>query len=135
MNITDSSKEMNITETSKEDMNITETTTESDEDEEEVKKRANWVERLLELRSHWRERQQKDEVAGDADSHQDCDEDEGGCEADYGDEDEEGKAKIDCESFSRLLVEVPWSDAKLLAQLAFLCNMAYVIPEITVRFA
>ncbi|CAL5331799.1 unnamed protein product [Camellia sinensis] len=133
MNITDSSKEMNITETSKEEMNITETTTESDEDEEDVKKRANWVERLLELRSHWRERQQKDEVAGDADSHQDCDEDEGGCEADYGDEEEEGKPKIDCESFSRLLVEVPWSDAKLLAQLAFLCNMAYVIPEIKAK--
>ncbi|KAM1386804.1 hypothetical protein PS1_033225 [Malus domestica] len=36
----------------------------------------------------------------------------------------------DPESFSRFLVRVPWSDTKLFSKLAFLCNMASVIPEI-----
>ncbi|PSS03954.1 capsid protein [Actinidia chinensis var. chinensis] len=41
-----------------------------------------------------------------------------------------GTMNIDLDSFSRLLAQVPWSDAKLFSQMAFLCNMAYVIPEI-----
>jgi len=40
----------------------------------------------------------------------------------------------DRETFSRLLVRVAWSDTKLFSQLAFLCNMAYVIPAIKVYF-
>ncbi|XP_010261536.1 PREDICTED: uncharacterized protein LOC104600342 [Nelumbo nucifera] len=88
------------------------------------KKRANWVERLLELRSHWRSRQQKEQATGNGD------EGKGSCVVDYGPEDEEEGTIFDQESFSRLLVRVPLSDTKLLSQLAFLCNIAYVIPEI-----
>ncbi|PSS24214.1 Protein zntA like [Actinidia chinensis var. chinensis] len=116
-------------ETGKE-MDITENSLENDESNEEMRKRSNWIERLMELRSHWRERQQNDDVDVDGEHSHDCNEDEGGCEVDYGDEQEEGKVNIDSESFSRLLAQVPWSDAKLFSQMAFLCNMAYVIPEI-----
>ncbi|KAF8380081.1 hypothetical protein HHK36_027551 [Tetracentron sinense] len=86
-------------------------------------KRSNWVERLLELRSHWRNRQQKEIIDED---HED--EEEGDCEVDYNSEDDD--VNVDPELFSRLLVRVPWSDIKLYSKLAFLCNMAYVIAEL-----
>ncbi|GKU96678.1 hypothetical protein SLEP1_g9890 [Rubroshorea leprosula] len=56
--------------------------------------------------------------------------DEVGCVANYDSEGEGSKEIYDRESFSKLLVQVPWSDTKLFSQLAFLCNMAYVIPEL-----
>ncbi|KAF9617851.1 hypothetical protein IFM89_039033 [Coptis chinensis] len=55
------------------------------------------------------------------------DEEEGGCEVEYEVEEEE---IYDREKFSKLLVPVPWSGTKLFSQLAFLCNLAYVIPQI-----
>jgi len=97
-------------------------------------KRVNWIERLLEIRSSWREKQQKDD--GDDDDDDDDDEDgedcEGGCEVDYSDDEEDRNVTINRESFSRLLRRVSFSDTKLYSQLAFLCNMAYVIQEINV---
>ncbi|KAF8412128.1 hypothetical protein HHK36_000084 [Tetracentron sinense] len=117
-------------ETSKE-MKLVENPEESDEAEEgkETDKRANWVERLLELRSYWKNRQQKENIDIDGDG----DDDEGGCEVDYSSSSsssEEEEVRFDRESFPRLLVRVPWSDTKLYSQLAFLCNMAYVISEL-----
>ncbi|XP_050379423.1 phospholipase A1 PLIP1, chloroplastic-like [Argentina anserina] len=45
--------------------------------------------------------------------------------------DEEWRSRsYDRDLFSRYLVRVPWSDAKLFSQLAFLCNLAYIVPEI-----
>lgn len=124
---TEASKDMNIVE---KNMIIEESSVDSSK-EEEIK-RSNWVERLLELRSHWRNRQQKESVGFVEDGIGDCDcgGDEGGCAVDYGSE--EGYTR---ETFSRLLVRVPWSDTKLFSQYAFLCNMAYVIPAIKVCFA
>ena len=111
--------------------------------EEEIKKRANWVERLMEIRSHWRRRQQEpqDEKDGDFDEIEVIDEGEidgcdcDGCEVSYSSEEEaeeEEKRPLDRESFSRFLMAVPWSDTKLFSQLAFLCNIAYVIQDIRV---
>lgn len=102
--------------------------------------RSNWVERLLEIRSHWRNKQQIDGLDGDnsskmvENSDTGCKDNDGGCEAGYSsDEEEDGdNGKYDQESFSKFLVRVPTSDIKLFSQLAFLCNMAYVIPTITV---
>ncbi|XP_017698610.2 phospholipase A1 PLIP1, chloroplastic-like [Phoenix dactylifera] len=106
---------------------------ESSEEEvgSETEKRANWVERIWELRIRWRDRKPKEDekVAGDGDKETDE-----LCTVSY-DSGEEGEGKKelsdwDQESFARLLATVPWTDAKLFSQLAFLCNMAYVIPEI-----
>ncbi|KAI4338370.1 hypothetical protein MLD38_023437 [Melastoma candidum] len=110
---------------------------------DEKVKRANWIERLLEIRGRWRSNQPKSSAGGEEDEADtrssdqggvvyDCPYDEGICEADYG-SDEEGetnKVEYDRESFSDLLNKVPLSDLKLFSQLAFLSNMAYVIPTL-----
>ena len=122
------------------DVNIDENSRENNDEENEIK-RANWLNRLLEIRSRWKYRQLEEGVEGDGiyDGNEsgdgDCDGDEGGCEVNYDSEEEGGgggEVKYDRESFSKLLVQMPWSDTKLFSQLAFLCNMAYVIPEIKV---
>ncbi|KAJ8748526.1 hypothetical protein K2173_003425 [Erythroxylum novogranatense] len=112
---------------------------EDENDQKEVERRANWVERLLEIRSHWRNKQHREHLHLD---HEDCevedevhecmrDGDEGGCDVDYGSEEgERTEMKYDRETFSRFLAQVPWSEVKSLSKLAFLCNMAYVIPDI-----
>ncbi|PIN26524.1 hypothetical protein CDL12_00727 [Handroanthus impetiginosus] len=95
------------------------------------KKRANWIERLMELRNSWKGKEEKyEEYVGR--EIEDCDED-GGCEVEYEEDDEGSDISIDREMFSSLLREVSWSDTKLLSQLAFLCNIAYVIPDIKTR--
>lgn len=115
----DSSKHMNVVEN---DMNMVENSGESSE-REEIKKN-NWVESLVELRNNWRNIWQQKEVAGE---DNDCD--------GHGDGDGEMRYRsYDRELFSRFLIRVPWSDTKLFSQLSFLCNMAYVIPEIKVCF-
>ncbi|KAK8570389.1 hypothetical protein V6N13_003072 [Hibiscus sabdariffa] len=110
---------------------------ENDDEETEIK-RANWVNRLMEIHSRWKHRQLElgvegariyDENENGDDGDGDAEEDDGGCEVNY-DTNEEEEVKYDCESFSKLLAEVPLSDTKLFSRLAFLCNIAYVIPEI-----
>ncbi|XP_023746475.1 phospholipase A1 PLIP1, chloroplastic isoform X3 [Lactuca sativa] len=96
-------------------------------DIEMEKKRANWVERLMEIRSRWVQKQQSNEINGD-NEEKECDDEDDGCEVDYSDD--EGIESINQETFSQLLDKVSWSDTKDFSQLAFLCNMAYVIPEI-----
>ncbi|KAJ4955076.1 hypothetical protein NE237_011859 [Protea cynaroides] len=103
--------------------------TEVGERESEMEKRANWVEKLLELRSRWVNRKPKEQMDGGEDGDEDGD--EGGCGVDYSsDVEEEQKMSFDQESFSRLLVRASWSDTKLFSQLAFLCNLAYEIEDI-----
>ncbi|GMI69581.1 PLASTID LIPASE1 [Hibiscus trionum] len=109
---------------------------ENDDEEKEIK-RANWVNRLMEIHSRWKHRQLDNDVeeAGIYDENEydddgDGDEDYSGCEVNYDSEEEGGEAKYDRESFSKLLAKVPLSDTKLFSRLAFLCNIAYVIPEI-----
>ncbi|KAL4599050.1 hypothetical protein ACB092_11G098800 [Castanea dentata] len=123
----ETSKGMDVVE---KDMNIEDNLVRSSEGEE--RKRSNWVERLLELRSHWRDRQQKESVdkdeAREGDDIGDCDY----CTVDYSAE-EEVEVRHNRESFSRLLVRVPWSDTKLFSKLAFLSNMASVIPGIEAK--
>ncbi|KAI3741369.1 hypothetical protein L1987_59041 [Smallanthus sonchifolius] len=99
------------------------------ETEKEEKKRANWIERLVEIRSQWVQKQ-KNELDGENEEEKGCDGDGNGdgCEVDYSDD--EDNIIIDQETFSGMLKHVSWSDTKQFSQLAFLCNMAYVIPEI-----
>jgi hypothetical protein len=82
------------------------------------------MEKLLELRRRWRGGEEKE---GEMDCY---------CNVNYDSEEEmeEQKEEIewDRDSFARLLARVPWTEAKLFSQLAYLCNMAYVIPEIKV---
>ncbi|KAL3536718.1 hypothetical protein ACH5RR_000084 [Cinchona calisaya] len=105
---------------------------------EEDAKRANWVDRIIELQKQWKQKQQKDDdTQSRQEGNEHCDENgaEDGCEVDYDDDDDaaEGNLKIDAESFSKLLDRVSRSDTKLFSMLAFLCNMAYVIPEIKAK--
>ncbi|XP_017636380.1 phospholipase A1 PLIP1, chloroplastic [Gossypium arboreum] len=105
------------------------------DDEEEEIKRANWVNRLLEVHSRWKHRQIEDGVEGgeiydENENDGNEDEHEGGCEVNYNSDEEGDEVVYDRESFSKLLVRVPLSDTKLFSELAFLCNIAYVIPKI-----
>ncbi|KAI5564748.1 hypothetical protein POPTR_014G097200v4 [Populus trichocarpa] len=97
-------------------------------------KRTNWVERIYEIRNHWRNRQQKEDIYGEeelSDASKNGDSNcEDGCMVDYNSDEEGGEIKYDRETFLRFLAPVGWSDTKLLSKLAFLCNMAYVIQEI-----
>ncbi|KAJ9539500.1 hypothetical protein OSB04_032233 [Centaurea solstitialis] len=99
--------------------------------EKREKKRANWIERLMEIRGRWVQKQDDNEVIDGEkgeEEEESCDGDGDGCEVDYSDD--EGSDGINQETFSKLLKHVSWSDTKNFSQLAFLCNMAYVIPEI-----
>lgn len=109
---------------------------------EERVNRSNWVERLMEIKKHWRNRLPKESLDMDDDDAMcnnddmigecDCD-DDNGCVVDYDDEEEDGQGvTYDRDSFSKFLAQVSWSDTKLYSQLAFLCNIAYVIPQIKV---
>jgi hypothetical protein len=95
------------------------------------------VELIYEIRNHWRNRQQKEDIYGEeelSDANKNCDSNcEDGCMVDYNSDEEGGEIKYDRETFLRFLAPVGWSDTKLLSKLAFLCNMAYVIQEIKVR--
>ncbi|KAJ6795233.1 Uncharacterized protein M6B38_227640 [Iris pallida] len=92
----------------------------------ENERRSNWVERLLELRTRWRDRQKNDDVDEEEEEEENVDY---YCGVNY-DSEEEQEEEFDREKFSKFLSVVPWSETKLFSQLAFLCNMAYVIPEI-----
>lgn len=96
------------------------------EDEIGAEKRANWVERILELRSRWKDRQHRDED-DDIDDDDDIDKDYT-CGVSY--ESEEEEEEWNRESFSRFLTRVSWTETKLFSKLAYLCNLAYVITDI-----
>ncbi|KNA13132.1 hypothetical protein SOVF_119520, partial [Spinacia oleracea] len=105
------------------------------EKEEEVErekgvKRANWVERLLELRARWKGSKEKEIDCRYEDNEDDCN-GEDGCIVDYDGETGDG-IRMDSESFSKLLVHVPWTDANKFYKLSYLCNKAYAIPDIKV---
>ncbi|RCV26232.1 hypothetical protein SETIT_5G229200v2 [Setaria italica] len=100
---------------------------------------AHWLERLLELRSRFHDPTKRDVLDDEDDDDDvyrlDADHD-GGCGVSYDDDDEEAAAedaRWDQHSFGKLLARAPLGEARLFAQLAFLCNMAYVIPEIKVE--
>ncbi|KHN35374.1 hypothetical protein glysoja_029004 [Glycine soja] len=106
---------------------------------EEIVNRANWVERLMEIKKHWRNRLPKESMNTDAicndNTYDECE-----CDGDgddnvcvVGEDEDEQEVTYDRDSFSSFLVQVPWSDTKLYSQLAFLCNMAYVIPQIKAK--
>lgn len=95
-----------------------------------------WLDRLLELRSRFHDPTKRFFTDNDNLFEEDDDDyhEDGGCGVNY--EEEHTAAEVDDkwdrESFVKLLARAPPGDARLFAQLAFLCNMAYVIPEIKV---
>ncbi|XP_071937354.1 phospholipase A1 PLIP1, chloroplastic-like [Coffea arabica] len=93
-------------------------------------RRANWVERIIELQRQWRQKQLKDEECSIQEASEDCDGNgaEDFCEVEY--DDDAAEDKVEAESFRRLMSHVSWSDTELFAKLASLSNLAYVIPEI-----
>ncbi|XP_068340201.1 phospholipase A1 PLIP1, chloroplastic-like [Pyrus communis] len=121
-------------------MHIMEKFGESTSDQGEEIKGANWMEGLVALGDLWSNIWEQKEVADEDNTHDEGENggcgsggEEGGCAESCGLEDNDGEMRYrsyDQESFSRFLVRVPWSDTKLFSKLAFLCNMACVIPEI-----
>uniref|UniRef100_A0A7N0VK71 Fungal lipase-type domain-containing protein n=1 Tax=Kalanchoe fedtschenkoi TaxID=63787 RepID=A0A7N0VK71_KALFE len=102
--------------------------------EEEGEKKVNWIQRVLEIRSQWLNKQEKQITIDDTSRDG---EDGGVCEVSY-DEDEgeemQGSVSYDnTEAFSGLLTRVGLSDTKHLSRLAFLCNLAYRIPQIKAK--
>lgn len=91
--------------------------------------RANWVERVLQVRTRWRGRQHKEE----SEEEEDDDDESCGVSYDSSSEEEEGRREWDRESFARVLGRVALAEARRFAQLALLCNLAYAIPAIKVR--
>lgn len=107
---------------------------EVEEEKRGTYKRADWVERIFQIRNRWIQKQKIDEVDSDSFACEGCDTDGEKCEVDYFEDEVEENKEIDRETFSELLKEVSWSDIKLLSQSAFLCNMSYAISEMTVWF-
>lgn len=107
--------------------------------EEERERSENWVLKILQVRSLWRERgagsveEGKEEEGGDVGiderfvGEEECDV----CRVD--DDGEEEKVEFDRDSFSRLLRRVSLAEARLYAQMSYLGNLAYSIPNIKVR--
>lgn len=105
---------------------------EGEVEEGKKKKKGNWVEQLLKLRELWQERQ-----SDKGEDHVEAKEleEEAVCEVSYEeDELEASTAVVDRSSFSRYLVPISWARMELFSRLAFLCNMAYVVPEIKVCY-
>ncbi|KAK7397425.1 hypothetical protein VNO78_18596 [Psophocarpus tetragonolobus] len=117
-------------------VSIEENVVESSKDE--IVNRANWVERLMEIKKHWRNRLPKESMDPDViynitNDECDCDGDDNVCVVGEDEDEHDEEVTYDRDSFSNFLVQVPWSDTKLYSQLAFLCNMAYVIPQIKAK--
>lgn len=110
--------------------------------EEEREGSENWVLKILQVRSLWRERsagiveEGKEEKGGDVGIDQRFVGDGGGeeeCEVCRVDDDgEEEKVEFDRDSFSRLLRRVSLAEARLYAQMSYLGNLAYSISNIKV---
>ncbi|GLT70251.1 hypothetical protein SLA2020_423450 [Shorea laevis] len=110
--------------------------------EEEREGSDNWVLKILHVRSLWRERsagiveEGKEEEGVDAGIDErvvgeDSGEEEEECEACRVDDDgEEQEVEFDRDSFSRLLRRVSLAEARLYAQMSYLGNLAYSIPNI-----
>nr|CAD1824046.1 unnamed protein product [Ananas comosus var. bracteatus] len=91
--------------------------------------RANWVERVLQVRTRWRGRQHKEEE----EEEEDDDDESCGVSYDSSSSSEEERREWDRESFARVLGRVALAEARRFAQLALLCNLAYAIPAIKVE--
>jgi hypothetical protein len=111
--------------------------------EEEREGSENWVLKILQVRSLWRERsagiveEGKEEKGGDVGIDERFVGEGGGeeeCEVCRVDDDgEEEKVEFDRDSFSRLLRRVSLAEARLYAQMSYLGSLAYSISNIKVR--
>ncbi|KAL8118953.1 hypothetical protein AgCh_016443 [Apium graveolens] len=118
-----------------EETNVADDPAKQDEMEVEAKKsemykREDWLKKILQIRTLWIRKQQRDELDNDSFACEGCDIDGEMYDADYCDDEVEGNEETDRETFSNMLKDVSWSDTKLFLQSAFLCNMSYAISEI-----
>lgn len=115
--------------------------------EEEKEMNGNsWVMKILHAQSVWKEEElenkngidvceRENDQRVDSDDENDCslcngdDEDGDVCEVDEEDENNE-KVEFDRDSFSKLLQKVSLAEAKVLAKISYLGNLAYSIPKI-----
>ncbi|KAL2507584.1 alpha/beta-hydrolase superfamily protein [Forsythia ovata] len=129
------------------------------EEKEEIKKEerekevqnGNWVFKILHVRSLWKEvderegkfveemgtkLEEEDKIVGlngnynDYRENGDCCEENWECDVCGIDEENDEKIEFDRESFSKLLRKVPLAEARLYAQMSYLANLAYSIPQI-----
>lgn len=114
-----------------------------EEEGDEGQREENWVLKILHLRSLWKERsadladvEKEDEgpVAIDQRVGADGKDDDEDCDVcRVGDnDDEKEEIQFDRDSFSRLLRRVSLAEARLYAQMSYLGNLAYSIPNIKV---
>lgn len=103
----------------------------------EIRQRANWVSRILELRRRWRDRQQQQDAKQGTESEKEEEEEDEYCGVSYDDDESLAasgtRGNWDRESFANFLQPVTWPETKLFSQLAFLCNKAYKITDIKVK--
>lgn len=111
--------------------------------------RGNWIMRILELRSFWKDRRRSSSVAAmePCDSQKqkqgsscgDLDSSNSSCRCCYADDSDLSspvlevpriEVKHDRNSFSRFLHHVSLSDIRFFARFSYLCNRAYSIPDI-----
>lgn len=100
------------------------------------KERENWVLKILHLRSIWSGQMKKPEEEEEGIDQSRCscgdEEESDGCRVGDDDGGGVGEMGLDRESFSRLLHRVSLVEAKVYAQMSYLCSLAYSIPEIKV---
>uniref|UniRef100_A0A1J3FKR0 Lipase n=1 Tax=Noccaea caerulescens TaxID=107243 RepID=A0A1J3FKR0_NOCCA len=111
---------------------------------ETERRNGNWVLKILDVQSMWRDREEAEDDDEDEDEEEEeeeeeelddavLSEDEGGCDVCSileDDGDEENKFQLDRESFSKLLKRVSLPESKLYAQMSYLGNLAYSISKI-----
>ncbi|KAG9156950.1 hypothetical protein Leryth_009006 [Lithospermum erythrorhizon] len=91
----------------------------------------NWVLKILHVRSLWKGKNGENGVENDVeDDDDDVDNGDGECEGCSFDVDDDEKIEFDKDSFSRLLKRVSLAEARLYAQMSYLGNLAYAIPQI-----
>ncbi|XP_026435004.1 phospholipase A1 PLIP2, chloroplastic-like [Papaver somniferum] len=114
-------------------------------EEENEMNGTSWVMKILHAQSVWKEEElenkngidvfeRENDQRVDFDDENDCslcngDDDEDVCEVDEEDENNE-KVEFDKDSFSKLLQKVSLAEAKVLAKISYLGNLAYSIPKI-----
>lgn len=87
----------------------------------------NWVFKILHAKSMWTRERANDQRNGEDD-----DDNEEECEACRVNDDDEADFEFDRDSFSRMLRKVSLEEARFYAQMSYIGNLAYCIPEIKV---
>ncbi|KAF8074455.1 hypothetical protein N665_1101s0017 [Sinapis alba] len=102
---------------------------------EKEERNGNWVLKILEVGSIWKEKRQRSGGGGDGGEEEEGSKKDDLCEeCDFcridDDDEEEEEMVFDREHFSKMLMKIPLDDAQMFAKLSYLGNLAYSIPNI-----